>query len=91
MGRESIERLGEVGDLRSIARSVLDLCRPFGPVRSCDCVRLVGEGGAPVVLCFIELEASGRRTALMRELGACAFGEGVCLRIPCPRGTQAES
>ncbi len=81
---EALSELTGVRDLHALSSAVLAMCRPFGPVRSCDCVRLVGERDERVVLCFIEPEAQTQCAALVRGLGAQPFGNGVCLKISVP-------
>lgn len=76
--------LTEVRDLRELSETVLAMCRPFGPVRSCECVRFVGDRDERIVLCFIEPECETQCAALAHGLGAQPFGSLVCLKISLP-------
>ena len=73
--------VGAKGSLRRLPERVCDLCEQYGDVRSCECVRLGGHGKEEIVVCFVEMHLPCRQAALIEELGALPFGEGVCFRL----------
>ena len=74
-----MEQLREAHDIYSLTRGVLELCEPYGPVRS---FKLVHNRGAARVVCFIELESQRQQPALVRALGAKVINGSACLDIP---------
>ncbi len=81
MNRQVANALNGAGDLRAFKDEILDLCRPFGPVKSWD---FIHNRRKSRVLCFLELEARERHAALDLELGGYPFGGCVCLEIAVP-------
>lgn len=79
MKPDVVEKLRDSRDFYSLAKGVLALCEPFGPVHS---FRLVHNRGASSVACFLELESPKQQIALVRSLGMREALGAVCLEIP---------
>jgi hypothetical protein len=79
MKPEVLDKLAGAPDFYTLAKSVLDMCEPFGPVHS---FKLVHNRGAARVACIIELEYPKQQPALARSLGARALNGAACLEIP---------
>lgn len=79
MKPEVISKLSDARDFHALARSVLDLCEPFGPVHA---LNLVHNRGASHVACIIELESMKQQPVLARTLGARTLHGSACLEIP---------
>ncbi len=84
---EVTEKLRGARDFCSLARGVLELCAPFGPVHA---FRLVHNRGASRVACFVELESLKQHAALARSLGGRTVNGAVCLEVPVARDFAAE-
>jgi hypothetical protein len=81
MNQHVADTLRTVTDLRSFKDAVLDMCRPFGVVKSWD---FIPNRRKCRLLCFVELESQEQNLALSAELGGYPFGGCVCLEIPVP-------
>jgi len=82
MKPEVIDKVRDTRDFLGLARAVLTMCEPYGPVHS---FKLVHNRGAGRVACFIELESPKQQPLLARELGARSFNGAACLEIPVGR------
>jgi len=74
-----MEKLSDSRDFSVLAKDVLSLCEPYGPVHA---FRLIHNRGASRVACFIELESPKQQPALARALGTRTLNGAVCLDIP---------
>jgi hypothetical protein len=79
---EVLDKVRDTRDFLGLARAVLTMCEPYGPVHS---FKLVHNRGAARVACFIELESQKQQPAMARALGARSFNGAACLEIPVPR------
>ena len=79
MTPDVMEKLSESRDFYALAKSVLSLCEPYGPVHA---FRLIHNRGVSRVACFIELESTKQQPALARALGTRTLNGAVCLDIP---------
>ncbi len=86
---QALQQFEHLHDFHALTEAVLRVCQTFGPVRSYECVRLVQDKNSQVALCFVELDSESHQMDLIRSLGACTFGEGVCLKIPMQGTFQA--
>ena len=82
MKPEVLDKVREAHDFPGLARAILSMCEPYGPVHS---FKLVHNRGAARVACFIELESPKQQPVLARELGARSFNGAACLEIPVGR------
>jgi len=82
MKPEVLDQVRDARDFCSLAKAVLSLCEPYGPVHS---FKLVHNRGAARVACIIELESPRQQPLLARALGARALSSAACLEIPVPR------
>ena len=74
-----MEKLLDSRDFYALAKGVLALCEPYGPVHA---FRLIHNRGVSRVACFIELESPKQQPALARALGTRTLNGAVCLDIP---------
>jgi hypothetical protein len=79
MEPDVMEKLSDSRDFYALAKGVLSLCEPYGPVHA---FRLIHNRGVSRVACFIELESPKQRQALARALASRTLNGGVCLDIP---------
>ena len=82
MKPEVLDRLRDAHDFPGLARAVLAMCEPYGPVHS---FKLVHNRGAARVACFIELESPKQQPVMAQALGARSFNGAACLEIPVAR------
>jgi len=87
MTPDVMEKLSESRDFYALAKSVLSLCEPYGPVHS---FRFVHNRGAARVACVIELESAKQTPALARALGVSGPNGAVCLEIPVAKDFPSE-
>jgi RNA recognition motif. (a.k.a. RRM, RBD, or RNP domain) len=89
MKADVLGKLNDARDFYALAKGVLSLCEPYGPVHA---FRLVHNRGASRVACFIELESPKQQPALARALGTRTLNGEVCLDIPVRKdfGTQGK-
>jgi hypothetical protein len=80
------DKLAESQDFNDLARAVLDLCKPYGPVHA---LHLTHNRGSARVACAIELESQKQQMALARDIGARLNGS-VRLEIPVGRDFGGE-
>jgi hypothetical protein len=79
MKPDLMEKLSDSRDFYALAKGVLALCEPYGPVHA---FRLIHNRGVSRVACFIELESPKQQPALARALGTRTLNGAVCLDIP---------
>ena len=72
---EVLDKVRDTRDFLGLARAVLTMCEPYGPVHS---FKLVHNRGAARVACFIELESQKQQPAMARALGARSFNGAAC-------------
>ena len=79
MTPDVMDKLSGCRDFYALAKGVLSLCEPYGPVHA---FRLIHNRGVSRVACFIELESPKQQPALARALGVRTLNGAVCLDIP---------
>jgi hypothetical protein len=79
MKPDILEKLSDSRDFYTLAKGVLALCEPHGPVHA---FRLIHNRGASRVACLIELESPKQQPALARALGTRTLNGAVCLDVP---------
>lgn len=86
MRPEVVQQLGAARDFSSLARAVLRMCEPFGPVHA---FHFTHNRGAACVACLIELQSPKQQPALVRALGARVANGAACLEIPVDKDFMA--
>jgi hypothetical protein len=85
---EIVEKTSDAGDFCALAKGILAMCEPFGPVHS---FKLVHNRGTSRVACLIELESAKEQPALARALGGSTVNSSVCFEIPVRHDFEARS
>src|SRR3954470_21609179 len=76
MKPDILEKLSDSRDFYALAKGVLSLCEPYGPVHA---FRLIHNRGVSRVACLIELESPKQQPALARALAPPPLNGALCL------------
>jgi len=72
-----LTQCGDVGSLQSALRT---LCSEFGSVSRLDILTMI-EAGKRQAVCLLRLDSAEHEKNLMTKLGACRFGEDLCVVV----------